>query len=119
MVALTPLLGVGWLVLATLSVFPCMAPGSEPEESDHVVIPALFDPVLPFAGMVLVALAGVATWGAYRGKPMVWKTQAVLALVAVVAAFALHDSHPTCTRVSSAGATAAGSVSRLARSLEG
>ncbi|WP_158690572.1 hypothetical protein [Streptomyces sp. 142MFCol3.1] len=103
-VALTPLLGIGGFFLAVLSAFPCMSPGSEPEASDHVVYPAAFDPVPPFAGMVLVALAVVAVWGAYHAKPMVVKTQAVLALVTVVTAFALHDPHPTCTRSTNASA---------------
>lgn len=103
-VALTPLLGIGGVFLGALSAFPCMSPGSEPEASDYVVHPAAFDPAPPFAGMVLVALAVVAVWGAYHAKPMVVKTQAVLALVAVVVAFALHDPHPTCTRGTNASA---------------
>ncbi|MGV9706186.1 hypothetical protein [Streptomyces sp. NPDC003483] len=102
------ILGLGFpgYITLLLSAFRCMAPGQdETEGRPSVVYPADFDPVVPFAVMVLMALAGIAVWGAYRVKPMVWKTQAVLALVTVVAAFALHDPHPTCTRYSSAGAT--------------
>ncbi|GGX57073.1 hypothetical protein [Streptomyces fructofermentans] len=105
-VALTPLLGIGGVFLGALSAFPCMSPGSEPEASDHLVRPAAFDPVPPIAGMVLVALAVVAVWGAYHAKQMVVKTQAVLALVAVVAALVLHDPHPTCVRGTNASVPA-------------
>lgn len=107
-VALAPLFAAVGFCLRLVSAFSCMAPGSEPEDS-VVVHVAWFDPVIPFTVMVIAALTTIAVWGAYRDKPMVWKTQAVLALIVVIAAMELHDPHPTCTRETTvAAATPAG-----------
>lgn len=95
-VMLTPPLAIGGLGIVLVAGMPCMAPSLD--GSDAVAQEAMFDPVAPFAVMLLVALAGVGTWGAYQGKPMVWKTQAVLALLVVIAALVLYDSHRMCTQ---------------------
>ncbi|MFJ8946340.1 hypothetical protein ACIRG4_24430 [Streptomyces sp. NPDC102395] len=96
LIALTPPLAAGAFFLIVLSVLPCSAPGGEPIANAEIST-ALFDPLIPIAALVIGAFAIVAVWGAYRGKPLVWKTQVVLILVTVSLAALCHDPHPTCT----------------------
>lgn len=103
LIALTPPVAVAAFFLALFSGMACLAPGSEPMPSPEVHR-ASFDPLIPVAVLAAGAFAGVAVWGAAKGKPLVWKTQVVLILVTVGAVALYHDPHPTCTVEHAGGA---------------